>query len=114
VIDGDRYPLSARTCTLQRDPYGEGAGAASKAIRAAVQRPIPKLPVKSYPCGRPATLGRTAAAHLLLGVVQGLRPPGVEDPAEMVERCGAATMLLDWRERLVCAQLWQLQRRLCR
>jgi hypothetical protein len=31
----------------------------------------------------------------------------VEDPAEMAERCGAATTLLDWRDWLCVRAMWQ-------
>jgi hypothetical protein len=37
-------------------------------------------------------------------MVQGVRPPGEPDPAEIAQRYGAKTVVLDWRDRLVCSR----------
>ena len=60
--------------------------------------------MKSHP-GPPATLGSTAAAGVR--IIVWCRDCGhrVEpDPAELANRYGADTSVLDWKERLVCSQ----------
>ena len=60
--------------------------------------------MKSYP-GQPMTLGNAAAARVRLIVwCRGCRHQVEPDPAEMAQQQGAATAVLDWRERLVCSQ----------
>jgi hypothetical protein len=51
--------------------------------------------MRSYPPGQPATLGSTAAAHLLLVVwCKDCQYQAELDPAEMAERyCAVPTML---------------------
>jgi hypothetical protein len=60
--------------------------------------------MKSEP-GPPMTLGATAAAQVRLIVWWKACQHQVEpDPAEMAARYGAATSVLDWRQRLVCSR----------
>ena len=60
--------------------------------------------VKPYR-GSPATLGSTAAAQAVLIVwCKSCRHQAEPDPAEMAERYGAGTSVLDWRARLVCSR----------
>jgi hypothetical protein len=60
--------------------------------------------MKSEP-GPAMTLGNAAAARVRLIVWCRECQHQVEpDPAEMAARYGAATSVLDWRERLVCSQ----------
>jgi hypothetical protein len=55
--------------------------------------------------GPPMTLGNAAAARVRLIVWCKACQHQVEpDPAEMAERYGADTAVLDWRDRLVCSQ----------
>jgi len=59
----------------------------------------------SHRPGPPATLGSTAAAHLMLMVwCKNCRHRAEPDPAEMAERYGAETTVPDWGKRLVCSQ----------
>jgi hypothetical protein len=59
--------------------------------------------VKSEP-GPPMTLGGAAAAGVRLIVwCSDCRHRVEPDPAEMAERYGAATAVLEWKERLVCS-----------
>ena len=56
------------------------------------------------PPGPPMTLGNAAAARVRLIVWCKACGHQVEpDPAEMARQYGAATSVLDWRERLVCS-----------
>ena len=51
------------------------------------------------------TLGNAAAARVRLTVWCKACNSRVEpDPAEMAERYGAGTSVLDWRDRLVCSR----------
>ena len=60
--------------------------------------------MKSAP-GPPMTLGSAAAAQVRLIVWCKECGHQVEpDPVEMAARYGAATPVLDWRDRLVCSQ----------
>jgi hypothetical protein len=60
--------------------------------------------MKSAP-GPPMTLGNAAAAHVRLIVWCKACGHQVEpDAAEMAERYGAETAVLDWRDRLVCSR----------
>jgi len=60
--------------------------------------------MKSAP-GPPMTLGKAAAAGVRLIVWCKACQHQVEpDPAEMAERYGAGTSVLDWRDRLVCSR----------
>jgi hypothetical protein len=60
--------------------------------------------MKSTP-GPAMTLGAAAAAQVRLIVWCKACQHQVEpDPAEMAARYGAATSVLDWRERLVCSK----------
>jgi hypothetical protein len=55
--------------------------------------------------GPPATLGSSAAAQVRLIVwCKDCRHQVKPDPAEMAQRYGAATTVLDWSERLVCSR----------
>ena len=55
--------------------------------------------------GPPMTLGAAAAAQVRLIVwCKECRHQIEPDPAEMATRYGAATRVLDWRERLVCSK----------
>jgi hypothetical protein len=58
--------------------------------------------MKSY-IGPPATLGSTAAAQVRIIVwCRDCQHQVEPDPAEMAERYGAETAVLDWPDRLVC------------
>jgi hypothetical protein len=58
------------------------------------------------------TLGNAAAARVRLIVRCKACGHRVEpEPAEMAERYGAGTSVLDWRDRLVCFSVQQPQRR---
>jgi hypothetical protein len=60
--------------------------------------------MKSEP-GPPMTLGNAAAARVRLIVSCKSCQHQIEpDPAEMAQRYGADTSVLDWRERLVCSK----------
>jgi hypothetical protein len=60
--------------------------------------------VKSEP-GAPMTLGGAAAAQLRLIVwCKDCQHQVEPDPAEMAQRYGAATTVLDWSARLVCSR----------
>jgi hypothetical protein len=60
--------------------------------------------MKSEP-GPPMTLGNAAAAKVRLIVwCRECSHQAEPDPAEMAARCGAETLVLDWRERLVCSR----------
>jgi hypothetical protein len=60
--------------------------------------------MKSEP-GAPMTLGGAAAAQLRLIVwCKDCRHQVEPDPAEMAQRYGAETPVLDWRDRLVCSK----------
>ena len=57
------------------------------------------------PWGPPATLGSTAAGPLRLIVwCKDCRHQVEPNPAEMAERYGAETTVLDWAKRLVCSR----------
>ena len=54
--------------------------------------------------GTAMTFGNAGKAGVrLIVMVPGLRPLGRADPAEMAERYGAETAVIEWRERLVCS-----------
>jgi hypothetical protein len=60
--------------------------------------------MKSEP-GPPMTLGNAAKAELQLIVwCRGCGHQVEPNPAELVQRYGADTPVLDWRERLVCSK----------
>jgi hypothetical protein len=60
--------------------------------------------LKSEP-GPPMTLGAAAAAGVRLIVwCKACQYQAEPNPAEMAERYGAETTVLDWREKLVCSQ----------
>ena len=60
--------------------------------------------MKSEP-GAPMTLGGAAAAQLRLIVwCKDCQHQVEPDPAEMAQRYGAATTVLDWSARLVCSR----------
>ena len=62
------------------------------------------LKVKSEP-GPPMTLGNAAAARVRFIVwCKDCQHQVEPDPAEMAQRYGAATTVLDWSERLVCSR----------
>ena len=78
-----------------RSPYNDDLGIARQSRR---------HQVKSEP-GPPMTLGNAAAARVRLIVWCKECSHQVEpDPAEMAQRYGAETPVLDWRERLVCSK----------
>jgi hypothetical protein len=55
--------------------------------------------------GPPMTLGTAAATQVRLIVWRKAYQHQVEpDPAEMAQRYGANTSVLDWRERLICSR----------
>jgi ribosomal protein L37E len=59
--------------------------------------------VKSEP-DPPMTVGGAAAANIRL--IAWCRKCGRQvepDPAELVRQCGSYTLVLDWREKLVCS-----------
>jgi hypothetical protein len=85
---------------------GPRARAATEALRPAASNSRQKATarVKSEP-GPPMTLGNAAAARVRLIVWCKACQHQVEpDPAEMAAQYGAATSVLDWRERLVCSR----------
>jgi hypothetical protein len=55
--------------------------------------------MKSEP-GPPMTLGNAAAARVRL-IARNCRHQIEPDPGDMAQRYGAATSVLDWRDRLV-------------
>jgi hypothetical protein len=60
--------------------------------------------VKTQP-GPPMTLGAAAAAQVRVIVwCKACQHQAEPDPAEMAQRYGADTSVLDWRERLVCSR----------
>jgi hypothetical protein len=60
--------------------------------------------MKSQP-GPPMTLGAAAAAQVRLIVwCKDCQHQVEPDPAEMAQRYGADTSVLDWREKLVCSR----------
>jgi hypothetical protein len=62
------------------------------------------LKVKSEP-GPPMTLGNAAAARVRFIVwCKDCQHQVEPDPAEMAQRYGAATTVLDWSARLVCSR----------
>jgi hypothetical protein len=62
------------------------------------------MSVKSYR-GPPMALGNAAPARVRLIVwCKDCRHQIEPDPAEMAQRYGAATSVLDWRQRLVCSK----------
>ena len=66
--------------------------------------PSPERRKKSAP-GPPMTLGNAAAARVRLIVWCKVCSHRAEpDPAEIARRYGAKTVVLDWRDRLVCSQ----------
>src|SRR5262249_9699617 len=84
---------------------GAGTGPSAKALRAGEgnagsRRPIGSL--KPYYRGPPMTLGNAATACVRL--VGWCKDAGITepDPAQQVQRYGAETSFLDWRER-VCS-----------
>ena len=50
------------------------------------------------------TLGNAAAARVLIVWCRDCRHQVEPDPAETAEKYGAATSVLDWRDRLVCSR----------
>ena len=67
--------------------------------------------MKSEP-GPPMTLGTAAAARVRLIVwCKGCQHQVEPDPAEMAQRYGAETPVLDWRERMVSSQMRQPRNR---
>ena len=66
--------------------------------------PSPERRKKSPP-GPPMTLGNAAAARVRLIVwCKACGHRAERDPAEIAQRCGAETVVLEWRDRLVCSQ----------
>jgi hypothetical protein len=60
---------------------------------------------KKTPPGPPMTLGNAAAARVRLIVwCKACGHRAEPDPAEIAQRYGAKTVLLDWRDRLVCSE----------
>jgi hypothetical protein len=107
--DGDDRAVIGGGITIaiirtQRDP----PLAPTKQYELPSKGPIPAARLKSY-TGPPMTLGNAAAARVRLIVwCRDCRHKVEPDPAEMVERYGAATTVPDWHERLRCSQCGSL------
>jgi hypothetical protein len=87
------YGRTSFALASRADPLGDRIGVAV----ADASREIATRPAHD-------TRERSRSARAVGRVVQGMRPPGEPDAAEIAERFGAETTVPEWRERLVCSR----------